>query len=173
MFESMNSININLSVKQLLTVDIAKRVKNLLASHHIDPSKVLFELIETSIMPDIDASRKTLDQFNEHGIHFSIDDFGTGHSSMLHLKLLPLSEIKIDCSFTRDIMSDPNDAAIVKSIISLGKSLGLAVVAEGIETKEQLDFLIEHGCEKGQGYYLSHPLSVDEMTNYLKKQEGG
>jgi diguanylate cyclase (GGDEF)-like protein len=170
--KKMSDININLSIKQLLAKNLVGTVQALVKRHHIDPSRVLFELTETAIMTDIDASRKVLDQFSQLGARFSIDDFGTGYSSMLHLKLLPLSEIKIDRSFVRDIMSDPNDAAIVKSMISLAKSLGLEVVAEGIETKEQLDFLIEHGCDKGQGYYFSRPLSVDAMTDYLKQQKG-
>jgi diguanylate cyclase (GGDEF)-like protein len=165
------NININLSIKQLLTEEIVIKMKSILDDNQIDPNKVLLELTETALITDIKHSNKILEQFKRYGLNFSMDDFGTGYSSMTLLKVLPLTEIKIDKSFTRDIMIDQNDAAIVKSIISLANNLNLSMVAEGIETKDQLDFLIKHGCKKGQGYYFSHPLDVDEMTNYLKKQE--
>lgn len=159
---------INLSPKQLMKPDLAKHVDELLATYEINPDKIEFEITETAIMSGDEISEKLLKRFNELGITLTIDDFGTGFSSLIHIKRLPIKALKIDKTFVVDIPKDENDIAIVKSVISLSDSLKLNVVAEGIETEEQKQFLLEHGCTIGQGFHLSMPLKSDELIQLIK-----
>jgi EAL domain-containing protein (putative c-di-GMP-specific phosphodiesterase class I) len=104
------------------------------------------------------------------GITFSLDDFGTGYSSLTYLKRLPLDQLKIDQSFIRDVLTDPNDAAITRAIVALGQNLGLKIIAEGVETAGQQEFLADHGCHAYQGYLYSRPLAIDAFERYLNKE---
>jgi diguanylate cyclase (GGDEF)-like protein len=167
-FDRSLIMNINLSAHHLATDDAVDRLCQVLKGCQLDLSCVSLELTETAIMSDPEVVALRLHKIKQLGVSFSIDDFGTGYSSLVHLKALPVSELKIDRSFVSDVLSDVQDEAIVKSMISLSDNLGLETVAEGIETKEQLAFLVKEGCKKGQGYYFSKPLAADKMTEYLE-----
>ncbi|NCB53773.1 MAG: EAL domain-containing protein, partial [Epsilonproteobacteria bacterium] len=134
----------------------------------LDEGKLPAEYLEVELTESVAAQNPehaiaTMNALVAQGIRLSIDDFGTGYSSLSYLKRFKVYKLKIDQSFIRDIHSDPEDKEIVKTIIALGKSLGLKVIAEGVETQEQLDFLKEHGCDEAQGYYFSKPLSVEDL----------
>jgi len=119
------------------------------------------------MMNEVQATMAFLDQMHELGVQLAIDDFGTGYSSLSYLKKMPLDRLKVDQSFVRDIATDENDAAIVRSIISLGHQFKLQVIAEGVETLEQLDFLRTRGCDEIQGYYYSRPLPPEEFAIFI------
>ena len=119
------------------------------------------------MMGEAQASMAFLTQMHDLGVQLAMDDFGTGYSSLSYLKKMPLDRLKVDQSFVRDIATDENDAAIVRSIISLGHQFKLQVIAEGVETLEQLDFLRARGCDEIQGYYYSHPLPAEEFVMFI------
>ncbi|XXG31144.1 MAG: EAL domain-containing protein [Ferrovum myxofaciens] len=119
------------------------------------------------MLNDIDDSIGKMQALRSIGIRFSLDDFGTGQSSLSYLKRLPLDQIKIDQSFVRDIATDPNDAAIVRTIIGMAENLGLKVIAEGVETEQQREFLERNGCHAHQGYLFGKPVPIDEFQNSL------
>lgn len=127
------------------------------------------EVTETGLMEDISTAAQHLLSLRRAGALIAIDDFGTGYSSLSYLKSLPLDKIKIDKSFVQDLLQDEDDATIVRAIIQLGKSLGMQVIAEGVETAEQEAYIIAEGCNEGQGYLYSKPLPARELTQYLKQ----
>ena len=128
----------------------------------IDPACLKLELTETLMIEGVEETIGKMHALREHGICFSLDDFGTGYSSLSYLKRLPLDQLKIDQSFVRDVLDDPNDASIARSVVALGKSLGLKIIAEGVETEAQRMFLAGIGCDHWQGYLFSRP--VDART---------
>ena len=151
-------IAVNVSPRQFRQPDFVQRVKAVLADTGADPTRLTLEVTEGLLMEHTQDPVAPMMELADMGLRFSIDDFGTGYSSLSYLKRLPIHEIKIDRSFVRDVPDDPNDAALVRTILSVAENLHLYVVAEGVETKAQADFLIGHGCEQMQGYLYGHPL---------------
>ena len=163
-------IAVNLSPRQFHQPNLVEMIQCVLEETGLDSCSgaLELELTESMVMRDVEQSVVTLKKFHQLGIHISIDDFGTGYSSLSYLKRFPIQTLKIDQSFVRDITTDPEDAAIAAAIINLGHSLRLNVIAEGVETAEQLDLLKHMGCDEAQGYYLSKPLPVDTVETVLR-----
>jgi len=155
------SISVNVSARQFRQAGFVAEVLQTLRNHNAEPGKLKLELTESLLLGDIEDTIARMVQLKSEGVGFALDDFGTGYSSLSYLKRLPLDQIKIDQSFVRDVLTDPNDAAIVRTILALAKSLDLEVVAEGVETTGQLSFLRLHGCEGFQGYLFGRPVPVD------------
>ena len=160
---------VNLSSVQLHHAELPRIVNNLLQVYRLPPRSLELEVTETGLMEDITTAAQHLLSLRRSGALIAIDDFGTGYSSLSYLKSLPLDKIKIDKSFVQDLLEDEDDATIVRAIIQLGKSLGMQVIAEGVETAEQEAYIIANGCNEGQGYLYSKPLPAREVTLYLKQ----
>jgi len=160
---------INLSAKQLHSNQLGNVVKTMLKRHKLDGHELELEITETAAMVDPEVAVQQLNTLRELGVGLAIDDFGTGYSSLAYLKRLPIQVLKLDRTFVRDIEHDQNDLEISTATISLAHNLGLKVVAEGVETQGQLEFLIAHECDYLQGYYFSTPLSAVEATKYLEE----
>ncbi|WP_338552594.1 EAL domain-containing protein [Paenibacillus sp. KS-LC4] len=155
-------VSVNLSSQQFHQPYLADYVKDILRETGLEPQFLELEITE-SMMMDASVSTPILNQLNEFGVRISLDDFGTGYSSLSYLKMFPIHKVKIDRSFIRDITENDNDKAIVSTIISMAQHLNMEVIAEGIETKAQLDILTDKDCEKIQGYYFSRPLSAIDV----------
>ena len=160
---------INLSTVQLHHAELPRMVNNLLQVYRLPPKSLELEVTETDLLEDISTAAQHLLCLRRSGALIAIDDFGTGYSSLSYLKSLPLDKIKIDKSFVQDLLEDEDDATIVRAIIQLGKSLGMQVIAEGVETAEQEAYIIAQGCHEGQGYLYSKPLPARELTLFLKQ----
>ncbi|MFZ3205859.1 MAG: EAL domain-containing protein, partial [Pseudomonas sp.] len=160
---------INLSTVQLHHAELPRVVNNLMQVYRLPPRSLELEVTETGLMEDITTAAQHLLSLRRSGALIAIDDFGTGYSSLSYLKSLPLDKIKIDKSFVQDLFDDEDDATIVRAIIQLGKSLGMQVIAEGVETVEQEAYIIAQGCNEGQGYFYSKPLPARELTLFLKQ----
>ena len=160
---------VNLSTVQLHHAELPRVVNNLMQVYRLPLRSLELEVTETGLMEDINTAAQHLLSLRRSGALIAIDDFGTGYSSLSYLKSLPLDKIKIDKSFVQDLMEDEDDATIVRAIIQLGKSLGMQVIAEGVETVEQEAYIIAQGCNEGQGYLYSKPLPARELTTYLKQ----
>jgi diguanylate cyclase (GGDEF)-like protein/PAS domain S-box-containing protein len=163
-------IAVNLSIRQLRQPNLAEVIEAALEENGLDPHYLELEITEGIMMGDTKSAMAFLSRMHSLGVQMSIDDFGTGFSSLSYLKNLPVNKLKIDQSFVRDIETDESDAAIVRSIISLGHRLDLKVIAEGVETLEQLDFLRIRGCDEVQGYYFSRPLSADDFQKFVNSE---
>ena len=162
-------ITVNLSARQFQQKDFEAAVRHVLRKAGVDPSLVQFELTESLLMSDPEGAARTLRGLKDSGVKISVDDFGTGYSSLAYLKRFPIDALKIDYSFIRDITSDPEDAMITLAIIGLGHSLKLKVVAEGVETQEQLELLAANGCDEIQGYRFSVPTTPDECAVMMRE----
>jgi EAL domain-containing protein (putative c-di-GMP-specific phosphodiesterase class I) len=145
------------------------QVKRALDDTGLPPSALDLEITETHAMQNAEATIMTLRELKRLGVRISIDDFGIGYSSLSYLKRLPIDTLKIDQSFVRDITTDPDDAAIATAVIALAHTLKLQVVAEGVETQEQLEFLSARHCDRMQGYLFSRPLPADECAEFLSR----
>ena len=162
-------VAINLSVHDVADPLLPDQVKRLLDAHGVPGNGILLEVTESAVMEDGDRALHTLLALKKLGIRLSIDDFGTGHSSLGRLKDLPVDELKIDKSFVLRLDQSAEDALIVNSTIRLGHDLGLKVVAEGVENRESLDILIRSGCDVAQGYYFAKPLRADDLIDWVRK----
>lgn len=160
-------LSVNVSARQFRQPDFAQQVQDIVAQTGVDPQHLTLEITESLLLDNINDTIEKMHRLNALGVGFSIDDFGTGYSSLSYLKRLPLDELKIDQSFVRDIATDPSDKVIVRTIIAMAHSLDLKVVAEGVETEEQRDFLSEHGCPLFQGYYFSRPQPAADFERLL------
>jgi predicted signal transduction protein with EAL and GGDEF domain len=163
------TLAVNVSAKQFRKKDFVDQVRRVLVETGAKPSHLKLELTESTVLENVEDTIAKMRELKLLGISFSMDDFGTGYSSLQYLKRLPLDQIKIDQSFVRDIATDPNDAAIVQTIIAMTEALGLNVIAEGVETKEQQEFLEQRGCHTFQGYYFGRPVPLSQFEADLQK----
>lgn len=161
-------LSINVSAKQFRQPDFVEQLQDAVQRHGINPSMLKLELTESLLLEDVEGIIATMTTLREIGVQFSLDDFGTGYSSLMYLKRLPLNQLKIDQSFVRDLITDISDQAIVHTIIAMAKSLSLDIIAEGVETEEQLKFLLNKGCTCYQGYLFGRPLPIKQFEELLK-----
>jgi diguanylate cyclase (GGDEF)-like protein/PAS domain S-box-containing protein len=161
------TVAVNLSAGQFLEEDLARTVRQALQESGLPPARLELEITETTIARNVDQAAAVLAELEALGVRLAVDDFGTGYSSLYYLKRFPIGTLKIDKSFVMDVPGDANDAAIVRTVIAMATSLGLAVVAEGVETAEQVEFLRREGCRHGQGYYFSRPLPAAGLEGLL------
>ena len=162
------TMSVNVSVLQLLRGELTQRLCDILAEHDIAPNQLELELTESMVMANAEQSITTLRQLKAVGVTLAIDDFGTGYSSLSYLKRLPIDTLKIDKEFVGDITTDPDDEAITATVITMAHSLGLNVIAEGVESAEQVEYLREQGCDEIQGHWLSLPLPPDQCLAFLR-----
>jgi len=158
---------VNVSARQFHQAEFAIQVQAAINRHAIDPKLLKLELTEGMLLEDIEGTITTMNALNEIGVQISLDDFGTGYSSLQYLKLLPVDQLKIDMSFVRDIATDRNDKAIVRTIIAMAQSLDMDVIAEGVETEEQCQLLLKNGCTHFQGYFFGKPIPIDQFEVHL------
>jgi len=164
-------LSVNLAIKQLESDNFLQLVKDTLSNHDFKAEWLNFEVLEREIMNNPEQSVKKLKDISALGVSISIDDFGTGQSSFTYLKRFPLNELKIDKSFVDDVPFDEEDNAIVKTVIALADALSLNIIAEGVESKEQVEFLLDNGCSNMQGYYFCKPLSTAYIREFLLKHK--
>lgn len=167
------TLAVNVSAQQLAQPDYVDQVIATLRTTGANPNRLKLELTESTLVHDVDETVAKMTALKAIGVQFAMDDFGTGYSSLNYLKRLPLDQLKIDQSFVRDVLTDPNDAAIARTVVALGQTLGLEVMAEGVETVRQQQFLKEIGCHCFQGYLISRPLPLSEFETFLKAYSAG
>jgi EAL domain-containing protein (putative c-di-GMP-specific phosphodiesterase class I) len=161
-YKAARTIAVNISAKQFQHPNFVNSILALIETTGINPRRLKLELTESLLVQEVEEAITRMELLRARGLKFSLDDFGTGYSSLSYLKRLPLDQLKIDQSFVRDLLTDPNDVAIVRTILALANSLGLSVVAEGVETVEQEDILIANGCRQFQGYLYSRPVPIEQ-----------
>lgn len=169
-YGAIRQISVNLSPVQFHQADFTAEIEALLQECEIDPHRLTLELTEGTLVENLQEARHKITHLNQLGVRFSIDDFGTGYASIAYLRRLPLDELKIDRSFVRDILSDPKDANLVETIITMARHMGLDAVAEGVENQDQFEFLQQRGCKIFQGYHLGRPMPPDQIEARLERQ---
>lgn len=167
----LEKMAVNVSPKQFRNSKFIDIVKDTIKKYRINPAQLTLEVTEGVVIDNVQHTIDKMQELKSFGVRLSMDDFGTGYSSLMYLKKLPLDQLKIDQSFVRDITIDPNDAMIVETIIAMSNHLGLDVIAEGVESREQRDFLVDKGCRKFQGYYFGKPMSPTAFIVYLQQLE--
>jgi len=155
------------SAQQLRQPDFVQQVLGIVERCGVQPGRLKLELTESMLIDNVDDVIAKMTQLKAHGVVFSLDDFGTGYSSLSYLKHLPLDQLKIDRAFVSELLTSANDAAIAKTVVSLGRNLGLNVIAEGVETEGQLNHLKAIGCEAFQGYWFSKPLPLPDFDIFV------
>jgi EAL domain-containing protein (putative c-di-GMP-specific phosphodiesterase class I) len=163
------AVSVNVSANQLSRSNFVDRVRRLLQETGIDPTLIELEVTESVIIEGGGEAQEALHQLAALGVGIAIDDFGTGYSGLAYLKRLPIDTVKIDQSFVRDLTVDPEDAAIVTAIVAMARSLGVDVIAEGVETEEQLEELKRLGCHRAQGYLLARPMTASAAIKFLDR----
>jgi diguanylate cyclase (GGDEF)-like protein/PAS domain S-box-containing protein len=163
-------IAVNVSARQFRHAEFVNQVVAALRESGANPHRLELELTESQLLDDVDGVIAKMSVLRAHGVNFSLDDFGTGYSSLTYLKRLPLYKLKIDQSFVRDLLTDPNDAAIVRTIVALGRSLDLEVIAEGVETEPQRLALAQAGCDEYQGYLFGRPMPEQDLEAWLRQR---
>jgi diguanylate cyclase (GGDEF)-like protein/PAS domain S-box-containing protein len=165
------TISVNISARQLQKKDLSGDIAAILRESGLKPRFLELEIVESMVMKDVESAMVIMTELKSLGIQLAMDDFGTGYSSLSYLKRFPFDRLKIDLSFVRDILSDPESASIARTIIAMAHNLNLRAIAEGVETKEQLEYLRLHGCDEIQGYYVSHPVNAQEFEALLRKDQ--
>jgi EAL domain-containing protein (putative c-di-GMP-specific phosphodiesterase class I) len=163
-------VAVNLSVRQLADRCIVDTVQRAIASSGIDPSSLVLEVTESTLMANAETALGVLNELRDLGVRLAIDDFGTGYSSLLYLKRMPVDTLKVDRSFVDGLGDDPEDSAIVASVVGLAHAVGIGAVAEGVETQEQRRHLLALGCDRGQGYLWSRPVPSSEVPALLDRR---
>jgi diguanylate cyclase (GGDEF)-like protein/PAS domain S-box-containing protein len=161
------AMSVNLSPRQFRQHDLVALIDRALGASGLSPARLELEVTESTMMHDVQQATGTLRGLSELGVRLALDDFGTGYSSLAYLKTFPIDDLKIDRSFVRDVVHDQEDAQIARAIIGLARTLGLRVVAEGVENADQLRFLCEHGCDEGQGFLFARPLAADALARWV------
>ncbi|MES9989148.1 MAG: EAL domain-containing protein [Candidatus Thiodiazotropha endolucinida] len=165
--KGLDTVSVNVSSRQFHEQDFTEKVERAIVQSGIDPQCVELEVTEGMLLEDIEDTVLKMTRLRDFGLRFAIDDFGTGYSSLSYLKRLPLNRLKIDQSFVRDVYKDPQDAAIVSTIIAMARNLNLDVIAEGVESPSEVEFLHQAGCESFQGYYFGRPMKADGIVDLL------
>ena len=163
-------VSVNLSPRNLGEDDLVESIAALLETHHLPPASLVVELTETTVMASPGRAAEVMRRLRAIGVKISIDDFGTGHSSLAYLTTLPNDELKVDKSFIQAMSTDPNAETVVRAIVDLARSLKLDVVAEGVETDEDADVLRKIGCVTAQGYLFSRPLTAAALTEWIESR---
>lgn len=164
-------VAVNLSARQFNDPDLANIIRGLLTSHGLPPGNLELEITESTLMKDVEKAIQIMKELRSIGVRFAIDDFGTGYSSLSYLKRFPVEVLKVDRTFVTDIPNDDNDVAITAAVIAMAHKLGITVVAEGVETADQLDFLRRNRCEECQGYLFSRPLPLKQLEHFLREAD--
>ena len=164
------SVAVNLSARQLSREDFAQSITSVLHESGLEPRYLELEITESAVMHNAEIAATALRQLKSLGVRVAIDDFGTGHSSLATLKRFPIDSVKIDHSFIFDLPDDQDDVAITRAVIAMAHSLGLKVIAEGVETKEQSDFLRAHDCDEMQGYFFSPPIDSAALMRLITER---
>jgi EAL domain-containing protein (putative c-di-GMP-specific phosphodiesterase class I) len=165
-------VSVNISARQFREGDFLRLVANVLDESQLDPSALELELTESTLMDDIEGAIEKAQDLRAMGVNLSIDDFGTGYSSISYLQRFPFSDLKIDRSFVKDIPSNADNVEITKAIITMARGLNVEVVAEGVESQAQLDFLARSGCDRAQGFLIAHALPAAEIERRLRERNG-
>jgi EAL domain-containing protein (putative c-di-GMP-specific phosphodiesterase class I) len=164
-------IAVNLSIADILSPNLVDYLTQLLEEYDVPPSALEIEVTESCLVRDLGETQSVLRALNDTGIATALDDFGTGFSSLSYLRQLPLQCLKIDQSFTHNLMHDPNAEKLTQAIVAMGNALKMSIVAEGVESREQVNWLLAHGCHIGQGYYFSPPVPPEDVHQVVERIE--